>query len=1115
MGRLVIARLASILESEELTMRLEDVHQIDDEAILDAVVSELLDEIKHDDEFSGAALRVEDSARVPDDPTVILVTATPLDTLDVSTEAVLSSVIRDLVEALSSPGTQARTRPLVEALDQAKAGDDVALGSVASVEDTITEVGFMLTEGTISGVLAAVSAPSDTAAVLQAETLQEDLAAQDAVSRQQGVLAYSETLDPFDPIVSVSDAAGDKSVFIRLDADTLQALVTRLSSTGTVRVDEGAVPLDDVEPLPLTAGVQDVVSLLAGGSSVRTLSKTEDATSSGHDLTENGGPTDRSSPMSKFGEGYDLDGTNDHLDNDGPEWNITGTFSAVFVFTVDTTLDGTLGEQNVFSINDEGGGAHAQIIVQGDGAIKYNDDSVAGPTTTSTISSGTHALWLTRDSSGVVHVKVFDGSGNVVVDEDVTASSSPTDDDGPYKLSLGSKFGNDQFLDGGIFEARVWSQDVDDATLDNVSDPTVRGANGYEQRLEGSELAAWFLGDNLILGPSPLPLVIGTFRRTAASHAVDDVEDLPLSALLTADVVATPAEDGPQGQGRPDVLAAGRYTESGLASQDLDSETGRFQRTDQPTQAEGGEVLSGAQTSEDAPGTPASALTRTGDHYVGTALTFSGSGATKPEGTIVRTTIDQDRGLGTVMVGEWATSGLPDETLDAILYSFQVPRALTNDVVTLKWELPAPNFVDNWHFATDPIGNEWTHVDGTTDVQFSHNIQSGFRSIGCVEIDSAELSTDRDQLHQRVTGLATGTGRTVTVKLHQIPADSGLASHEVHLRVYADDNGSKGAELANVLLASDDANWTEYTLVGDASGTQDFTIADDETALWVEIDANDQSITSSITRFFDDVRCEVSGLGEVTVAEQSPITPSKCSQFVVETFETYASGGVISDDGWDVQSSGNGESIVSTNNPDTGSQHLRNRINSGSGVDNQDATKLLDQTLSDALVEVPFAPNGGADTTQHIRLFDDSGNVFGEVIVDAGSTVSAEIEGTQVISGLTMGSGYGRVRFSLAEGSALGIELDLPGGQGSARADLGTARVLSDIEIAAERSAGGNNSRIDVDQILVKGPVAVDVSSHNIPRSDVHDLLVWVEYDDDGDGRGNAGVEGLGLRYEA
>lgn len=517
--------------------------------------------------------------------------------------------------------------------------------------------------------------------------------------------------------------------------------------------------------------------------------------------------------------------------------------------------------------------------------------------------------------------------------------------------------------------------------------------------------------------------------------------------------------------------------------------------------------------------TPASAEQQASvkDYYTGTALTFTGEGATTPQGNIVRTPIDQDRGLGTVMVGEWDTSGFPDETLAAILYSFQVPVSLANDVVTLKWELPAPNFVDNWHFATDPIGNEWTHVNGGTDVQFSHNIQRGFRSAGCVEVSSGGVSTDRDQLHQRVTGLATGTGRTVTVKLHQIPADSGLASHEVHLRVYADDNGSKGAELANVLLASDDANWTEYTLVGDASGTQDFTIADDETALWVEIDANDQSSTGSLSRFFDDVRCEVSGLGEVTVAEQSPITPSKCSQLVVETFETYASGQSISNDGWDVQSSGNGISNVSTNNPHEGSQHLQNRIDSGSGTDNQDAIKLLDQPLSDVLVEVPFAtPNFAVSTSQHVRLIDDAGNVFGEVIVTDADTVSAEIEGVEVISGLSVGSGYGKVRFTLVDENALGIELDLSSGdQDAASAALGTARTLSDIEVSAERSTGTQNSRIDVDQILVKEPVAVDVSSHNIPRSDVHDLLAWVEHNDGGDGGVHSGVESIGLRYTA
>lgn len=1313
MGHLIVGQLSSIVEDEELTMRLQEVQEIEDEAVLDAIVRDLVESIQADDELDVVTLRVEDGVAGSDEPTTIVLTAREEDIVGAPTDLVLAhtaltfadtvadlddeavqgglltpeeepssndflpvsvgaidladdtvepleSVIaietfRDIVEAVPSTEGRIDTLPRIVFDDVPGVSDDVTrrLGTL-TYQERLSPALTVLVDGTIVDQIETVSTPEDVAGILNT-ILEQDQATQtdDATSRI-GRVQLVEHLDPFDPTVSITDASGDESIQVRLPVDTVEALAERVTESGLVRPDTDEAGIEDIQPMPIDAAVRDVVSALVDQLLVIGVFQATDVVASLADIA--------------------LAGSSQQFTDDLTDEPIV-PFPLTFGDATyrETGLDPTVpfpSSIGRFLRTEDLGAPAADAILLGNEQLL---EDLGAPTTPFALALGV----ATYQEIGVGLNHALQSLGRVQPD-DVPALDDV--ESHPINLNLAA---------------------------DPVSTPDDRGTQGA------------------------LPAALGTGTYVEAVPAL--------------------AEDGPQGVGRPDVIGLyQRIAQPGL----LDPA---------PPTSMGGTISSAQGGDEDVVSTPADSISRVGDFYLGQDRTAGASAASNPatrQGAVDGVTFDSDRGLGTIMVGEFDDQDSvvrpPDEDLDSILYWFMVPQDLTNDAVHLKWELPPPNFATNWHF-TDGVTNEgWSVVDGTTDVEFLHNTTNGFRSIGCLEINSAGLSQDQDQLHQRVTGLATGAGRTVTVKLHHIPQDTGLAGHTVTLRVYADDNGSKGAEQASVELMGDDASWTEYTLVGGTSGALgdssgngndldthgdpqstpasdskygtdaidldgsdgverqssdfsltgefgyvfvgvidstpgsdssrimistddsgsaarlaalalntdgtlvfndnsgsnvtstltvptgetvgiiakrdgtdnvqvhvwdatngwrefinddrgnvtsngnaflgigldpvnddffldgqvdhaevysgastpalstlkdradpsvsgtggtgdpngnevglyefeggilDFNIGDSESALWVEIDAADGSSSGSITRFIDDVRCEVTGLGETVISEQTEATYPTDAQtpfFLEEEDAEFASDGdPLTDWGWNDPSNDNSDWTLEYTSAQAADGSLSVSITRDGG-DSAGTVQSTSRDLQTPVSQGVFIarvrstlPLGGSENTSAtfgtsttgggVRLdFNDEKIVaeFGDlervtlqnsVKTDTWYTIALHVDGSILKVEVWEGTDPDTGTFI---GSATGT--------GS-----GTDPVTDiDIDTVIPSQGGlGESETSFFDIIEYPQPKVVDVSSHNISRDDLNELLAWVEHDDGGDGVNNTLVQSIGLRY--
>jgi hypothetical protein len=221
----------------------------------------------------------------------------------------------------------------------------------------------------------------------------------------------------------------------------------------------------------------------SGGGLVTTPNDT-----SGNDrhLTLVGSPADRTSPESKYGLGYDLNGTDQHLSRSNADVAVTNVWAAVLAFEVDALPS----EQGLMAARNSNGTFRFSCGINTNGTIYYNDSGGSEVVSAATIGVGEHTITVrkTGASSPFTLVVMVDGVEFLNVTRTSVAAVAF---DAFY---VGSQSATSRHLDGGVYECRLWKDAgvPSQAVLDQIADPNDAT---YENTAEGNETALWFLDE--------------------------------------------------------------------------------------------------------------------------------------------------------------------------------------------------------------------------------------------------------------------------------------------------------------------------------------------------------------------------------------------------------------------------------------------------------------------------------------------------------------------------------------------------------------------------------------------------------------------------------------------
>ncbi len=210
-----------------------------------------------------------------------------------------------------------------------------------------------------------------------------------------------------------------------------------------------------------------------------------------NDFSSSGDPSSRTGSQTKFGEGFNFDGDDDILrilsDSNLPS---DGDLSLTAVFEFDTYTDGATlvsaedssnnkGYTIFYNLNNDrlvyrhtsGGSSYNIFIQNGNFANKYPTGEI-------------HNLTLRRDDTNENIVIKIDGN------TEVSQSYSSIDSLEAIDFAIGGDPDLGGFMDGGVYEFRVWNNLVDQSVLDDIVDPN---DETYNRTAEGNEEALWFL----------------------------------------------------------------------------------------------------------------------------------------------------------------------------------------------------------------------------------------------------------------------------------------------------------------------------------------------------------------------------------------------------------------------------------------------------------------------------------------------------------------------------------------------------------------------------------------------------------------------------------------------
>ena len=268
-----------------------------------------------------------------------------------------------------------------------------------------------------------------------------------------------------------------------------------------------------------------------------------DASGNGLNLTAIGSPTSRTSPQSKYGIGYDFNGTSQRLESTAAGFDLTGDFAATFAFEMDgtnvvpfsksaVTLDGTSATNTNYHINV----TTTQVQYFHHNGNNINTGNVLNSAALS-LATGFHTGTIRRTTSDKRVVVKIDGVEviNATYSNDTTGGSSSDFTVG----AVGTGSGGYTYSDVAVYEIRLWggtipTQAVLDA-ISNTADTTHRGV------AEGTEDALFFFGTPSTTAGTPQYLQVyrdgptGDIRpalqrpRTGDTFAAGlDVETIPL-----------------------------------------------------------------------------------------------------------------------------------------------------------------------------------------------------------------------------------------------------------------------------------------------------------------------------------------------------------------------------------------------------------------------------------------------------------------------------------------------------------------------------------------------------------------------------------------------------------
>lgn len=225
-----------------------------------------------------------------------------------------------------------------------------------------------------------------------------------------------------------------------------------------------------------------VLLLTAPAVQAQTFAKNEDASENGNHLTEVNDPTNSSSVMDKFGEGYNLTSSTLESESFLFSWDQDLTFTFSFKAYPTTELNDIVSQ-----VDSLGTGWKIQqngdelFIRSFDEGIIQIDACFSNPVLESSEEYSVSIRHNDRDVlTDETFMKVWDSDGNVV--DETNCSSNFDEGDGDTFI-----IGQDSDLE--IYELRVWFDLINENTADQVADPS---DSSFTLSPEGTEEALWF-----------------------------------------------------------------------------------------------------------------------------------------------------------------------------------------------------------------------------------------------------------------------------------------------------------------------------------------------------------------------------------------------------------------------------------------------------------------------------------------------------------------------------------------------------------------------------------------------------------------------------------------------
>lgn len=220
---------------------------------------------------------------------------------------------------------------------------------------------------------------------------------------------------------------------------------------------------------------------MSGGAATLTLSSA-DATSNNLDLTAFGSPGEKSSSAAirkRWGLGYDFTSSAQYLERTGSAGFGLGMAMSAFVAFWPDALG--VADQSVFS-------THAGV---GNPGLEVQVTNTRTPVfftglhvfeASACVSGALNRVWVSRDGAGNARIRVNNNAIQTV--------AMPYDISFATALTVAREAGGTEPLDGGVFELRLWNQQMSDAVLNKIADPN---DFTYAGILEGSERAAYLM----------------------------------------------------------------------------------------------------------------------------------------------------------------------------------------------------------------------------------------------------------------------------------------------------------------------------------------------------------------------------------------------------------------------------------------------------------------------------------------------------------------------------------------------------------------------------------------------------------------------------------------------